>query len=737
MSGKAINQNNKKNNKTKSKDKVRGTKKKRPGQKMKFPPGMNKGVVFTTVMNNRDLKAQGSRDNIMIPATANALAVQAAYVGLASMALGRAYAKGNTLPIYWAYLGGTRDLIDIMSNKLPGVFGRLQYLNEILGAFSPKSVPFRGVGEIAYYWSDVSGITLSNVITVRGFNTYMWENTGPNAGVWSATQAAPGSPADDSETAAALARLFNLLSDDKNVGQRYGKGSDLGKIYSKDVSAFASCLEYYGAGNSTTNGPAMSVENEVPFLSIILANIVSFVNDGTRVSRYLRFGSGDSTFSFGLGALASFNQDWYRTAYAPVFKFIDLAEVVETLKFWYQGLLTQAATTWKADGPSEQATPACSSFPFTARQFTLMVRQCVLSLFNDTQSLAQFLKPSVTPNGFEALRVGSNCYGKNISENMLIPSIVRENIANLFLSYIEVRNKYYNPKNIQMVIPVWGWFTSYIEMNPQVETWDSLLGTWVQVPMFFSPDTDDPRVVDCLNAGGDVIDVNNSNLIGDFIKTWNFGVDTLRGFSLAVSYMGGSSGSSKLLTLTRIYEYKSVDMTPTRYNQFLLKRLYNNDLVKKTTKKVERTNSKTKTVDVVEEMVTIPNGSGVSNEFVISYTSLGVIDNTVKQALPYIILPFIPAVTDEPPTQNQWRTAGIECKVLPVDTETSSASNSRFHQILTAATSYAPGLAASGVDEFSSVIEVMNGKGLGGFFGDLVGNVLTVGAKALGNIIPI
>lgn len=732
MSGKTKNQ---KQNKV-SKTGVGVQKKKKNGPKKKKNPVVPTEKVIRPVINNRNQKAQGSRDNIMIPATANLSSVLTSYLGLVGMALSRGYdVTGDN--VYWAYTGGVRDLIDIMSGQVPGVFGRLRYLNEILGSFSPKSVPFRGVGEIAYYWSDVAGIVIANTVSVRGFVNYMYVIGGPVAGPWSMTQQAGPNPSNVSDTSAALARLFDLLSDKTNVGQKYCKGIDLGTIYARDVSAYASSLEYYGAGSSTTTGPAMSVENEVPFMSILLAVMSSFVAEGTRVSRYLKFGSGDSTAAFALGSLADFELNWYKTAYAPVYKFIDLQEVTDTLIFWYVALCKQAATTWPS-GPSEQAEPALVGFNFTARQFSLMVRQCILSIFNDTQSVGQHLKPTTTANGFEALRVGSNCYGKVLSENMLVPSILRENIANLLMCYLEVQGRYYNPKNIQLIIPVWGTWVTSADQNPQVETWDSGTGTWVQAPLFQPLNVNDPNIIDATNAGGDVIDLNNSNLIGDFIANWNFCIRTLECFSLPVSYLGGSAGTGRLLTLTRAYEYKDPDMTPTPFNKALIKRMYNNDLVKKTKKTLERTTSgKQKIYDVVEESIMLPGGSGLNNAFPIAYTSLATIDETVKQALPYIILPFIPIVPTEAPTINQWRTTGIECKIMFVKSDTTSPGNSRISQIISTATGFAPGIAASGTDEFADVIKVMNGAGEGGFFGDLVGNLVGAGAKLLGNAIPI
>jgi len=696
-----------------------------------------KSKVITPIVNNRHNRAQGTRSNIMIPAVLNTNAALASACGV----LGQAYAKGftqnnTTLPMYWAYLAFVNDLVAVMNQKISNVTGRLEYINEILSAYQPKSVPFKGVGEIAYYWDNATSVSPTNVVTVRGFGTYYWESQPSGVGPWNHIQLAPPSPTSDDETTSALARVYNLLSTSSMIGQRYIKGTDLGSIFAKDVSGFAQVLNYYGSGNSVATGPAQSSENEVLFKSIILAVMCNFVTNGTRVSRFLKFGSGDSTCAFGLGALPNFKMDWYRTCFAPIYKFIDLQEVVATLVYWYQALTAQQAKLTPT-GPSDLTLSSAVQKFYTARQFGIAVRQTIMSIFNDTQSCAQFMRPSDTPNGFEALRSGSNCYGKQLSQTLRAPDILVENIAQLMFSSYEIKDRFHNSKNAQVIIPVWGVYTTALDINPTIDVWDGT--AWVPSPMFAPAIATDPNYVDCTNPGGDVIDVNNSDLVQAIFDDWNDSTANMKTYSIASGYLGASAGNGNLLYYTRLYDFVSVDQV-TPLNKFISKqafaqRVFNND--RQVQKTVTRKDSKGKIISSDVETILLPPGSGIATARPVSYTSLAQITDTFKSAVNYLILPSLPLEPNVPPTQNQARVATLEAKIMPVDLDVTGQGNVRQFQIANAAAQFAPGIAASSTDSFSNVINAMNENNRGGFFGDLLGNVLTVGAKALGNAIPV
>jgi len=470
-----------------------------------------------------------------------------------------------------------------------------------------------------------------------------------------------------------------------------------------------------------------------------MATFSAFVTNGTRVSRFLKYGSGDSTSAFNFGALPNFKMEWYKTAYAPIYKFIDLQEVVLTLVYWYQNLTAQQAKQYP-DGPSDLELDSATQKFYTARQFGIAVRQVIMSIFNDTQSGSQFLRPSIQANGFEALRAGTNCFGKQLNQTLIAPTVLNENIANLLLSTYDFPDeKYHNKKNAQIIVPVWGVFTTSLDINPSIQVWDG--AAWVLSPMFIAPVVTDPNYVDC-TAGGVVIDVNESDLVSRIIEDWNDSVSAMIAHSVPAAPMGGSSGNGNLLYYTRLYQYITVDESSdafiTSKKRGLYKKMFNNDRV--VNKPVTRKNSKkTPQIEIESpQQVLLAPGDGVSTARPVSYTSIAQISDTFKQTLNYLILPFIPLEDDTPPTQNQWRTSSLEAKIMVVEQdENSSQAGTRAAQIANNAAKMAPGIAASGTDTMANVIEALNAQNKGGFFGSLLGGVLRAGATALGEAIPI
>jgi hypothetical protein len=504
-------------------------------------------------------------------------------------------------------------------------------------------------------------------------------------------------------------------------------------MFEKDISGFAEVIAYFGNGNSATTGPANSVEAEVPFMSIINAVYSPFMDAGLRASRFLKFSSGDSTSATTFGALHGFQTQYYKTAFAPIYKFLDFQEVVAVLVYWMQSLLKIAATTWTT-GPSEENIELVRPFNFTARQFAVMVRQSILALFNDTQGACQFLRPSGTTNNFEAFRVGSNAYGKNISQPIYVPSILKENLANLMMGINDVPSKFHNPKNVQIYMPVWGTFVSSDDLNPIATFWDPILLAWVQAPMFLPPQTTtDPNIIDGTTPAGVVVDLNASAIVTELITEWNLRVGALTVFSVTTTPLGGCAGMGALLPYTREVIFTEIDLD-SKNSRYAAKRLRNADRVHK--KPLSRKNSKER--QEYAEEYKLPSGAGIATELTQSVTSVNDITATFKQAMNYLILPILPLDFGVvgPPTQQQYRVATLEAKYMDLN-DTVIMESTRNSQLLTFAAKLAPGLAASQNDELNNVVQALSNASKGGFFGDLLGGVLTIGAQALGKAISI
>lgn len=659
-------------------------------------------------------KAEAVRQNIMIEAEVNALAVQGMPLGVISLGYSKGWFENNTDPMYWAYQALLADIIYNLRNENVKVVGRARYINTILESYRPKTVGFK-TGVLSYAWKGTEKIAINNRFDCRTFGYFLFErSTTITAGGW-ATQTAPPNASTDGDIYPVAASLFALLADSNRVSTEYELVEKKALYYTSDVSPYASNSPYYGQGNGVASGAFSSCECEVPTKSKILANLSRYQQADGRIARKLALTSGDSTAAYALGYLPSFSPRNYDTCYPIVYKYLDIDEVVLSLQYWYISLVSQAIAM--ANSPTSpvsintELTYACQQFSWSPQTFRLMIRQAVLGMFSDSQALGQFLTFHDVTNPWEPLRVGSNCYGIASAEKLVVPNALNENLRCLLPVKYKVISKFQNSKNRLFFVPIWGIYTGAPIINSQGNFLDEE-GASTFGSLFLGDSDEDPRMVDGVDKNGNVCDLNRTTKLNELLDDWNYRLNILQQFTGGTSTIGGASNGS-VLSITRVNEYPEVRRELETIPRHLM-RIVEPQYVHT----VKSGSGKTSQ----EKQYYVPPNASLIQQRTFGFTSVTTITETLKQALPYLILPIVTNTKGDLPTLREYRTGTLECNILQVsyapNTLTNRATDLRF-----IGGRNAPGLAAGNSDEMNSVVNENNAKGSGGFLGDILGGL--------------
>lgn len=695
--------------------------------KDKNRPGKLEKVVFQSV-NGRE--ASTTRENIMVVATCVPKAVEAAFCALATRAFIFGANTEPSSPVYFAYVAFMKDLLQIMSSEIPASSARLDYLNDILGTYTPKAIPFKTDAELTYSWGNIQTVQNdANSISVRGYNYYFYVDDATIVGNWN-QQSAPLSPSTDAAAFDKLAEVYSLLA-------KHTKGlvfdpthTELTNKYRKDVSGFAACAQYYGSGNGD-NGPAFSCEEEVPFLAPLLSGIATY--DKTRIARNFKLTAGDTTTAFGLPFVPGFDSKFYNTCYAPIYKFIDLDEFVFLIQEYYISLVAAYVNSVesKATAYGDVLQLALSPFMYSPDAFRVFWRQIILTMFASSQACAQFITYSGDNNGFEPLRVSSNTYPPNTT-TALLPSFIIENLRMLQPKVASIKTKFQNEKNALIYIPVFGVYKSTPAYNPYGTFFKTDEGnnySPYESTICIGSESVYPRIIDGLGQGGEVLSMNGSLLEG-FIYEWNTRINALKTASAATAMIGGSSNGS-LLTLTRYAYYNEGELVMNNIPKWRRAHFKNKHIIERT-KEFRRTPSQ-KISTIEKELVYVPSDYDLYSQRTSAISSLNPITEEVKLLCQYMVLPSITLEGGNvPPLQRQMRVLNLEGNVWDWNRSPGLGFVARVNELDAFAGICAPGLAAQSSDEVQNAINHMNTVGQGGF----VGEALTEVAKFLLPMIP-
>jgi hypothetical protein len=467
------------------------------------------------------------------------------------------------------------------------------------------------------------------------------------------------------------------------------------------------------------------VENEVPFKSNILANLTPYSAAAGRVARNFNVSSGDSTAALGFGITPDFNIENYSTRYPPIYKFLDLDEVVTTIQLWWTGLVEQAINTQQNFGLNTPISFALQAFPYTARQFRIAIRQAVLSMFANSAALTQNIRYSAAPNSFEPFRCGSNCYPPVLSEQFILPVTLVENLRMLLMRTYDIETRFHNPKNKLYVIPVWGVFKTSPDPNV-FGTYLNNEGTPVPSFMFTGVEVDDPNIIDGTAPNDEVCDFNKSPYLTTIISDWNDRVQYLKQYSIPTTPLGGD-GNGILLTMTRycIYNQQEIDLKNVSALQRC--RLPKEYVFKRKIQRTLSTKGNTYTnqgnlvavAPVEEKEVYVPPNASLGTQYTTAFSSVSAITDTVKQMVSYFIYPHIVLENNNVPTSPQNRTYTVEGNIIDIPRTANSLDSTR-NRLQNFAATMIVGTAGSKNDEMASLIAHLNDSGKGGFLSSIV-----------------
>jgi len=723
-------QKKKKNKKSKKNPKVAAS---NGGKKTVKPPStqgsQGRKINSYSVKGNPVLTlAQGVRSNIMENVPIDAQAVEFFFLPMITNALVMGYENNSLTPAYWAFIAALTDFINVLTSEVNFVSSRLHYLNEILGAYRPKTIPFKS-GTIQYLWQNVLAANLSSAYALRGYKYAMYTDQGTSNTVWT-FQLPPGNPTTPGDTLPVYAKLIGQIGNCRQPHLAVVPLDDKKKYvgaWDSDASPFSQCSVYYGRGNTASaDGPSYSAELEVPKKSTILTGMTSFSPANGRVARVFSLSSGGSACATGLAFLPKWAMELYNTAYPVQYCFLDLDEVVCWLQSWYLGLVLKAAT----DDPNR--VNALSPFSYTPQQFRIAVRQVICAFFANSQAAGQFLTYSSQPLGFEPFRQGSNCYGQN-RQSMLMPELLVENLRMLLPAYVDVPTKFHNDKNQLIFVPVWGIQKAVINspLNLTGSLWTGSEAGYTETVLFngLDPNNLDPNPIDGFDSSGNCCDLNGK-IITDLIAEWNLRVNDIKTASLPTTYLTGSARAT-LLTYTRFNQYvdRQVEISDfTPYMRALVPRdcvaIVEEEVPLR--EKTSRSVSKEGTVKRVKKMMYVPPNGSLFEQDTLSFSSVGLITQEAIELFNYFIFPTVTIEPTLPPSQKQVRSAGVQSYIYDLASENNGIFNSRGYKLREMGKLCAPGIAAAETDELANVVKEFANQVKGGFIGDLVGGLATI-----------
>lgn len=689
-------------------------------------PKATKFRSLNTVGGHNPAKSgEGVRSDIMVECNLEPKGLETFFTPLISMALVKGFKNDEDTPVYYGYTAALRDLVSIMSSGIGVVSTRLRYLNKILAAYKPKSVPFK-TGTLAYSWLNADSAGVSSSISVRQYKFYMYIPTGSTLNQWD-IQEAPSNPSSDEMASTVYASICTQVADNRVPFLQNDETSNFRAAYLKDVSPFAACSPYMGSSDtSNSSGPFYSAEIEVPRKSGILNGLCPYAPNNGRIPRVFSISSGSASAPVGLPFIPTWSMKYFNTCYPVQYCFLDLDEVCLQLQSWYGSLVEKVSSVGNGQNPLNSFTP----FSQTPQQFRIAVRQCVLSLFAAAQSSSQYLTYSVDSGGFEPFRVGSNCFAKN-RDTMRMPNLLVENLRMLLPRFLEVKTNFHNNKNVLVLIPVWGIYKAAVDnpLNRITRLWNSTTNEWEELRLFTEGgEAEDPNPIDGTFADGTVADLN-SELVADLVTEWNERINELAAGSVPIMPLSGSADGT-LLTYTRFAKYGNIDADVTKISKYMIRKLPPEYI------RVIRKNSETKlpvikktpqtTPVVVEERRYVPPSSSLYSQRTEGISAIGAITNDVIALFNYFIFPTIILENNETPTQRQWRSGSTQCQIWDTpDRSTGTGFTSRGLKIDEAGGVCAPGIAASGNDEVASIIKTMSDHSRGGFIGDVLGTLAT------------
>jgi len=314
---------------------------------------------------------------------------------------------------------------------------------------------------------------------------------------------------------------------------------------SYDPSAYAAGFAEVGAVLGSSTGIVTELFSEVFIQSPIMGVFSAYEEIIFRTFSHVRqFGGGGCYMGGRIQELQKPGE--IHNKVRPTFKLIDFNEFYEVCALWLAGALALASTNVLQEQDA-------LIVPMTVQDFRILLRQAIMSMFQDSQAMAQDLLYQGVDQFFPFL-VSTGCCGKSVANSMTLPIILVENLRALLRRTI--RAKTINGRGVgQMVdfIPVWGMWAGDI---PQVTNYQYTNTVGFTGPVFTTESGE--MTIDLIDGSALVgsppnytpLDLNGGEL-STLVTDWNtFLSTTLSANVTTLSPIGSELGISALEVLT-------------------------------------------------------------------------------------------------------------------------------------------------------------------------------------------
>jgi len=485
----------------------------------------------------------------------------------------------------------------------------------------------------------------------------------------------------------------------------------------------------------------------------LFSKIVMYGTLDYRVPRFLSPSGGDSLMMTGLPLMESFKYEQYKNKYTPIYKCIDIYEIITLLQIWAGAVFDKYTQTIDGEAAIPETNPLNTPFTFTLQDFSIMIRQALMSIFS-SQKMVQYLQPRefsfASDNGFVPLVASFGTYGHPAFRDVNLPQFIVENLNSLKMHEFQPEVSHKVSRNIYRVIPVLGY---YVKDTLASVTWTDI--NQAQQFVFAQTIQNSISLVDGASAGS-FIDLNNA-YYHDVMAQWNDFVLGASQYVTPCQSIGSDTGvrGLPLCVFTRFYSLITADFdSPYKQKMHIRtmrKCLNYKDVVvdMKSRKVLERMPSQKELKDELQ-VRSIPAAT-TATLTISSLTMQSPVPDEILGYLNYLILPSMrvdPTSTLDPTTLSMFQTETCESSIVnysPVDNSGNTSGTSVFTRLSEEAQLNVTGTAGANNPTYISIMSLLSKMGknagligslLGGFANSFLGGTPLQGVGNLMEQIP-
>jgi hypothetical protein len=614
-----------------------------------------------------------------------------------------------------AAVGATQELIEA-----PRV------VHDLLNALKPKEVNFHRDFKVSYGWNQYDPTVPLLPINVGDgvfALTYPDYTPGLDLGQYDFKLIFAPSYAGNPDLYSSFTKVTGGLTECKGLEI---VAIDAKSRLGNDVSSYARSYRYVGLAPTAGNGVYKDIENEVPITAPMYSGFCEYQIPDVRVPRKLTPFAGGPNMSMGWPLHNSFVSHFNKVN--PVYKQIDFEEI-----YCYLCALMVRAKEIAQTSPVDQK--FAQPLPFSQQSFRVMLRQALLSVFQDSQFMTQFegyTQYDATTNAFVPLLVTGGTAARTVFQEMIVPSIFSENINALRARSIRLGDKT-SQINVASFLPIVG---RYYEDTP-AEFLYSLGGA--MTPLFTTvPGQAAINLTDmaALTLGANYyVDPNCSHYQG-VMNDWNM---TMTGLAAVMSQTrpiiidGGAPGLG-LLYVTRVQERADTEgaakkpaRRPTRgyYQEMALVNLANSEerVLDRSDSKKSLTPTVIPAADIRELCSrTLTSQIPLSSEEEVFFTN--------------IITPVVRLnPTEDALTLPMYQTITSEAGSSPLSTSISGFGIGVYGKLFNYAGWSVTGVGKDQTNDYIEMMKILQQRGRAGFLSGLLGSVVKAIVPGSGPIV--